>query len=276
MKKVDMHMHSNVSDGLYSPAELMKLADTYGLSAVGLTDHDNVEGLPEAESAASEFGIELIPGVEISILHNDEEIHILGYYPRKLNLLCEALKQIQSERFRRMEKMVDRLKRLGFKIKFDEVLEEAGNAAPGRMHLARLLYKKKYVHTVDEAFSLYLTRNREAYVPRETMSLKQAMALLRKVGAVIVAAHPGYNKTDIVGLMMPMGLHGIEVFHPDHSKQQERKYKNMALENKLLITGGSDFHGDNRKNIRYSLQWAISEKYLQQLKEAAGQRQQMW
>ncbi|MFO7953047.1 MAG: PHP domain-containing protein, partial [Bacillota bacterium] len=200
MDKVDLHMHSNVSDGLYSPTKLMKLAGDFNLGAVGLTDHDNIDGLPEAEEAASKHGVELVTGVEISILHEDEEIHILGYYPRKLELLSEALNEIQTERFRGMEKMVDKLKKLSVKVSFDEVLEEAGSAAPGRMHLARLLYNKKYVHTVDEAFSLYLTRNREAYVPRETMTLKQAMALLREVEAVIVAAHPGYNKIDIVGM----------------------------------------------------------------------------
>ncbi len=268
MAIVDLHMHSNVSDGLNTPGELIQLAHRYHLSAIGLTDHDTIAGLPEAELAANKYGVELVPGVEISILENNEEIHILGYYPSKLKLLSNALEEIQAERFKRMGKMVDKLKELGFKIEYNEVEKEAGNAAPGRMHLARLLVKKKYVHTLDEAFSMYLTRNRQAYVPRETMTLKQAMALLREVKAVIVIAHPGFHKEDITDKLITMGLDGIEVFHPDHTKQQIRYYHNTALEKGLLITGGTDYHGDSRKEIRYPREMAVPKHYLDELKNA--------
>lgn len=269
-KIVDLHMHSNASDGLYSPAEVLKIAFESGLSAIGLTDHDTVKGLPEAIRAAEKHGLELVPGVEISVLEKNREIHILGYYPHNTEKLNAELDDIREERYSRMEKIVQKLNNLGFKIGPEEVLAEAGDSAPGRLHLARLLLKKDYVHTLNEAFSFYLNPDRDAYVPRRLMTLKRAMELLREVKAIRVIAHPGELGRSIIERLIPLGLQGIEVFHPDHSTTQKKYYQEMAHEKGLLITGGSDFHGDRERFTRYPRHLAITGQYLDELKKIAS------
>ncbi len=269
-KLVDLHMHSNASDGINSPTELLKMADRAGLSAVGLTDHDTVKGLPEAFKAAEQCNLELVPGVEISVMEDKKEIHILGYYPRDRERLNADLEDIRAERYRRMGKIVDKLKKLGFKVKLEEVLAKAGDSAPGRLHLARIMLQKKYVHSINEAFSLYLNPDRGAHVPRRLLTLKRAMELLTGVRSVRVIAHPGALGKDIIERLMPLGLQGIEVFHPDHSAAQIKFYYEMAIEKGLLVTGGSDYHGDRERTSGYPTRLAIEGQYLDRLKEAAS------
>ncbi len=267
LKKVDFHMHSNASDGLFSPQKLLKIAAAAGLSAAGITDHETINGLPEAYQAAKKLELELIPGVEISVLEDEQEIHILGYYPRNCGHLKAVLEEIRHDRFKRMELIISRLKKLGFKINPEEVLIEAGEAAPGRLHLARILFKKKYVQTLAEAFSLYLGRNCPAFVQRKTPALEEVMDLYITVKAITVLAHPGQCGNKIIEKLIRCGLKGIEVYHPDHGKTLARYYKNMAVEKKLLITGGSDFHGANLKRPEYPAHRAVPYSYLEKLKE---------
>lgn len=267
-KKVDFHMHSNASDGLFIPRILIKIAADAGLAAVGLTDHDTVSGLPEAFKAASTMGMELIPGVEISVFDEGREIHILGYYPVHYENLEAILEDIRQERFRRMDSIVSKLTALGIKIRTEEVLAEAGGAAPGRMHLARLLLKKKYVHTITEAFTHYLGHSRPAYVPRQTMSMEEGMNVLLEVGAIPVVAHPGAKiKINTIEKLISLGLEGIEVYHPDHSKAAVKYYKNIAAEKGLHITGGSDFHGENMLQPYYRADYAVPYSYLEKIKK---------
>lgn len=270
-RMVDLHTHSNASDGIFRPAKLLALAAKAGLKALGLTDHDTVKGLPEAFEAANKHSLELVPGVEISILEGAREIHILGYYPSNTEYLHGELEDIREERFERMDRIVDKLKKLGFKVNPEEVLAEAGDSAPGRLHLARLLLRKKYVHSLNEAFSLYLNPDRGAYVPRRLMTLKRAMELLAAVKAVRVIAHPGGLGEEIIDRLIPMGLQGIEVFHPDHSAAQKQYYQQLALARGLIVTGGSDFHGDREQTARYPRYLAVADHYLDGLKEIAFQ-----
>lgn len=269
-KRIDLHTHSTASDGIYSPEQLIQIASLAGIAALGLTDHDSVAGLTEAIAAADNYGVELVPGVEISILEDKREIHILGYYPQDIDRLHAELEDIREERHSRMKKIVDKLIQQGFKINLNEVLVEAGQSAPGRLHLARLLVKKKYVHTLDEAFKLYLNPDQVAYVPRRLMTLKRAMQLLSSVGAIIVIAHPGIMGKIIIDRLLPLGLQGIEVFHPDHSAVQKKLYLHLAQLHGLLITGGSDFHGDRERTTGYPRHLAISGSYLNNLKITAG------
>lgn len=270
MSKVDLHLHSSASDGLFTPRQVLEITASAGLSAVGLTDHDTVSGLDEAEEAAVDLGLELVPGVEISIYENNREIHLLGYYPQNLNDLSSALEDIRCKRFRRMELIVNNLKTLGIKIEAEEVLAEAGDAAPGRLHLARLLLKKKYVHTINEAFMIYLNRGKPAFVSRESMSAAEVLDLLHQVGAVSVFAHPGNAGKEVLEELLEAGLQGIEAYHPDHSKGLIRYYREYAAAKKLFITGGSDFHGQSINNPGYQKQYAISYDYLQALKDGLG------
>ena len=271
VKLVDFHVHSNASDGLFSPLEVVKIMAGAGLAAIGLTDHDTINGLPEAACAADQYGIELLPGVEISAVEDNVDIHILGYYPQKRDHLYEMLEDLQKERFARMEVMVEKLKSYGFRIKPEEVTAEARDAAPGRMHLARLMLKKKYVHSLNQAFSLYLQRNRPAFVPRRTFTIKQAMGLLAEAEAIPVIAHPGYIGKQVIERLLVMGLKGIEVFHPDHSPSLIKHYQEVAKEHALIITGGSDFHGDSNNKTNYSRCQAIPICYLQQMKKLIPQ-----
>ncbi len=264
-KLVDLHTHSSASDGLYSPAELVNLASKAGLSAIALTDHDTVDGLVEAEEAAVKAGIEFIPGIEIGIVHEGEEIHILGYYLSNRNLLNQELKVQKVERLNRMIAMRKKMSDMGFKIGIDEVLAESGEAAPGRMHLARLLVKKRYVHNTDQAFSLYLKQDGPAYVPRKTISLDSVMELLSRTAKLIAIAHPKKAGESLIKLLLEKGLNAVEVFHPEHSKERVNYYKKVAAENKLLITGGSDYHGD-RGSRSYPVRLAIDYSYLDNIK----------
>ena len=270
MSKVDFHLHSSASDGLFTPRRVMEITASAGLSAAGLTDHDTVSGIDEAEEAAVELDLELIPGVEISIYEKNREIHLLGYYPQKLNELSTALEDIRSKRFRRMALIVDNLKALGFKLEPEEVIAEAGDAAPGRLHLARLLLKKKYVHTINEAFKTYLNRGKPAFVSRESMSAVEVLDLLHQVGAVTVYAHPGNAGKEVLDELIAGGLQGIEVYHPDHSRELICYYRDYAAAKKLLITGGSDFHGQSINKPGYKQQYAISYEYLQAMKNMIG------
>lgn len=270
LRKVDFHMHSNFSDGLFNPGELMKISADAGLAAAGIADHDTIKGFVEGKEAAEKFGLEFIPGVEISIIDNDTEVHMLGYYPRNLIKLKAALEKMQLERYRRMNLIIDKLKQQGFIISTEDVLALAGKAAPGRLHLARLLQRKGYVQTLTEAFSLYLSRGRPAYVPRVTMSIREVMNLFKEVEAISVIAHPGEKLKRLVNELITEGLAGIEVFHPDHSKALVRYYLDLAQKNGLLVTGGTDFHGDSKNKAGYPIELAISYTYFAQMKNLIG------
>jgi 3',5'-nucleoside bisphosphate phosphatase len=263
---VDLHMHSNFSDGILSPAALAETSAKAGLIAFSLTDHDTLDGLKEALAATKRLTIEFVPGIEMSCLLGDREVHILGYYPQQSDQLLEVLKRMQDERRRRIEKVITALRNLGFKLDLDDLKDEAKDAAPGRLHLARLLLKRKYVHTVDEAFKLYLGKGKPAYVSRKLLTAAEVLQLLKDCGAITVLAHPGREGKGDVDSLLTIGLDGVEVFHPDHSPSLVKYYKGIAEKYNLLITGGSDFHGDFRSHILYSTKHAIDLSYLEKLK----------
>lgn len=265
---VDLHMHSSYSDGVLSSAALAETSAKAGLAAFSLTDHDTLEGLSEAFAAAKRLKIEFVPGIEMSSLLGDREVHILGYYPQQSDHLLEVLEYMRDERKNRIEKVITALRGLGFKLNLEDLKGEAKDAAPGRLHLARLLLKRKYVHTVDEAFKLYLGKGKPAYVSRKLLTAVEVIQLLKKCGALIVLAHPGQEGKGDVDSLISNGLDGVEVFHPDHSPALVRYYKKVAENKNLLVTGGSDFHGDYRSHKLYSTRHAIDKVYLEKLKAA--------
>ncbi|MDY6825809.1 MAG: PHP domain-containing protein [Bacillota bacterium] len=268
--KIDLHTHSNASDGLFSPAKLIEIVVSHGLSAVALTDHDTLKGLDEAAEAAKKNGIDFIPGVEISAIEEKLEIHILGYYPKRQEVLAEILFNLQKQRYKRMEKIVARLNDLGFQITFDEVTLEAGEAAPGRAHLARLMVKKGYVATIDQAFSRFLNRGSPAYMERQTLNFAETIDFLKKAGAVPVVAHPGASARPLIDQLIKFGLMGIEVFHPEHNHELTNYYLGLAHDKNLIVTGGTDFHGISHEKPGYPSELTIKARYLTQLKNAAA------
>ena len=266
---VDLHMHSTASDGQLAPADLAKLVASAGLEAFALTDHDTLDGLEEASGAAARLKIEFVPGVELSARFKEREVHLLGYYPKKRAVLEEHLALFKKERFKRMAQMVEKLKGEGFKIDEEEVLKEAGPAAPGRLHLARLLAKKGYVLNPGQAFALYLGRGRAGYVPRKLPLAEEALSLLLKTGAVPVLAHPGEEGRGDLLALKAQGLKGVEVFHPIHTKKLISYYLKQAEGLDLLVTGGSDFHAISEREGRGFARHATNYHYLERLKEAA-------
>ena len=241
---VDLHLHSTASDGALTPKQLIARAAGAGLAAVALTDHDTLEGIEEALEAGRSYNLEVIPGVELSSFTGEEEIHLLGYDPLFPERINEVLEELRRERYRRMEKMLLRLRRLGFHITNAEIISEAGAAAPGRLHLARLMVKRGYTPNLETAFSQYLSRGRPAYVPRTKLDPARAISLLHRAEAVPVLAHPGASGRKLIRHLLTLGLRGIEAVHPDHTPEMVRYYRHQAQKLGLLVTGGSDYHGD--------------------------------
>ncbi len=250
--KVDLHLHSTESDGVYSPTELVEMASSSGLSAIALTDHETTKGVNEAINAGNKFALEVIPGVEISVGYKSKELHILGYFPQKFDKLETVLYDLRDGRYTRIAQMIEILNKMSVAVSWEDIKKEIGNAAPGRLHLARVLFKKGYVSSLEEAFNKYLDRGRPVYIPRLRLKTKEAIELLIECNAVPVLAHPGITSEGVQTLqtLKSEGIKGIEVYHPEHSRGQTLFYEQLARQENLLITGGSDFHGDEKNSTR--------------------------
>lgn len=245
MKFVDMHTHSVFSDGIYSPSKLVDYAIQKGLSGIAITDHDTVDGIEEAKKRANIYeDFIIIPGVELSAEYNNEEVHILGYMINyKTKYLLNILQRLQETRSNRVIKMIDKLKKIGIKANYEDVVKIAGDGAIGRPHIARYLVQNGYVQTIGEAFIKYLAKGAPAYVPKHKLTPACAIDIIRKAGGVPVAAHPGLLKSEtILNYLIDIGIDGIEVYHPKHTAEQSEKYLKLAQKYNLFITGGSDFH----------------------------------
>lgn len=248
MKFADLHLHTNYSDGTFSPAEVVEHARAHGLSALAVTDHDTMEGCPEAERACAAANIEFITGSELTAQQGEVELHILGYYidPHHPRLLAE-LGRFQATRQERIREIVARLNRLQVPLRVEEVFELANCRAPGRPHVARALAAAGYCKDLDEAFERFLKKNRPAWVPKFKISASDAIQLIHQAGGVSVLAHPGLNRADeTIPGMVEAGLDGIECFHTKHSTNMAQHYLEIADRFRLLVTGGSDCHGMNK------------------------------
>lgn len=253
---IDLHIHTNCSDGDTSPQGIVQLAVDKGLLAIAITDHDTVEGLAAAGEAAQTVALEVVPGIELSTCWKGRAVHLLGYYFDPENEeLRQGLIWIQEGRRVRNEQILTRLLALGCHISREEVLETAGPGLVGRPHFARLLVEKGYVGSMDGAFREYLGAGAKAYVPRRSMEVAEAVSLLHRAGGVAVIAHPstlGYTASQLgreIGEMAALGVDGLEVFYPKHSRDFIRKLRKLAVEYSLITTGGSDYHGAVRPGI---------------------------
>lgn len=255
---IDLHTHSTASDGTLTPAALVDLAAEKGLAAIALTDHDTVAGVPAALARGEERGVEVIPGVELGVQWEGHgSMHILGYcLPPEDGGLQEKLERLQRIRYQRAQQIVGKLNGLGVEISFEQVEEIAGGNSIGRPHVARALMDIGAVASVREAFERYLKEGRPAYVAREMLSPKDAIAFIHSVGGVAVLAHPATLKLGNESLgrtveeLKSEGLDGIEVVWSGHSRRQREAYGALAQRLDLLATGGSDFHGENKPDIQ--------------------------
>ena len=251
---VDLHVHSNHSDGLHSPQELVKRAEKIGLEGIALTDHDTLDGIREFIDAPISTDLQRVPGVEISTEYQDFNLHMLGYFvPLGESHIDIRLRTTRESRHTRFPKMVKKLRDLGIDIEDNEIeaaLKEVDS--PGRPHLARILIEKGVVRDINEAFAKYLSSGKPAYVARSKMDSIYAINLIRESGAVPVLAHPLLVKDidlkQLLHQLMTHGLEGVEVDYgyqkPDLMDQVENVRK-IAEELGLIATGGSDFHGDD-------------------------------
>jgi len=241
----DLHVHTTASDGLLTPEEVVRLARQKHLQAIAVCDHDTTGGVEAALMAGKKYGLAVCPGIEFSTEYGEKEIHILGYgFDYKCGKLQALCRKISAGRSARMEKMVQKLRQLGFGIGMDDVLRQARDAAPSRPHVARALVEKGYFPAVKDVFAELLEPGKPAYVKRYKLTPQEAITVLSEAGGIAVWAHPGLVSDDsLLSLFLAWGLRGLEAYHPDHSAEAEAHYLHLAGRYNLLVTGGSDYHG---------------------------------
>lgn len=273
---VDLHLHTTCSDGQDTPEELVEAAVAGGYRVISITDHDTVEGVIRGIGAAAGTPLEVIPGIELSALDGDSDIHILGYF-----IDChdpEFIRQIaffKEKRRDRAEEIVLTLNRLGLDIQIDTVLRIAHGAPVGRPHIAEALVSEELVTTYDEAFARYIGAHAPAYVPKYRVSPAEAIGLIRKNGGIPVIAHPGVlNRDEIIGELIGYGLMGIEAVHPLHVPEKQAFYEKLARKHGLVVTGGSDWHGKERRRNGKRLNSALrlDERNVAEMKKIIADR----
>lgn len=243
---IDLHSHTNASDGEFSPDVLFALARQAGVTVLAVTDHDTISALAACAVAAKAHGVRLVSGIEVSTRLNRREVHILGHFvdPGEKRLATFG-DELRIERRSRMERMVTQLNTHGVAVRLDRVLAIAGDAHLGRPHLARALMDLGVCATLQDAFNSFLGPGCVGYVERREVTTAQAIALIRGAGGAATVAHPGISKVTRLELeaMRAEGLAGLEVFHSDHPPSQREKMLEWATELDLVPTAGSDFHG---------------------------------
>lgn len=288
--RVDLHTHSTASDGTDHPADLPRLAKAAGLDGFALTDHDTTAGLDAAAMAAKQLGIRFIPGIELSASHSQDAtapsntLHILGYCVQTSSqALTRITDQLQNARATRNPQIIEKLRELGVRIEYDDVLAAArsneedntSNATVGRPHIAQVLVQRGYVKSIHEAFSKYLGPGGAAYTPRELPNAAEAIDAIHDAAGVAVLAHPvhlGLGVDDLehtIARLADLGLDGLETYHSDHEPGDTRRLTMLAERFDLITTGGSDYHG-SRKAITLGSVTA-PEDALQQIEEAVKQ-----
>ena len=270
---VDLHLHTYYSDGIYSPAVIVKKCLDAGLRALAVTDHETTLAFDEVQNEGKQLSLEVICGVEISAGYKKRELHILGYMNSVNPGLTERLSLLRNGRFERMEKMLYKLKKMNVFITPEDIKSEAGKAAPGRLHLARVMVEKGYISSLKEAFERFIGRGCSAYIPRIKLDIGDAINLLKENDALTFLAHPGVTNEGIetVRELKRKGLIGIEVFHPEHSPGMTELYKSIAEREGLLISGGSDYHGEGKPLCKSPGCVNVSYEYFKAIKKSLKQ-----
>ncbi|MDH3574645.1 MAG: PHP domain-containing protein [Desulfobacteraceae bacterium] len=254
--RIDLHIHSTASDGTLSPLEILTLAQDLSIAAISITDHDTLDGSKDALSFGIPPSVKFLTGVEISAeppppFSCAGSFHILGYAVDIDNSeLNHTLSMLKDSRKSRNPQILKRLSRMGIDISLDEVRNLAGNSQMGRPHIAQLMVEKGYAPSINGAFDEYLGNGRPAYVDRFRFECEETLKAILNAGGIPVLAHPlllGIEENDIlenlIAVLTEMGLKGIEVYYPDHTKDLIAYYSRLANHHNLLITGGTDFHG---------------------------------
>jgi predicted metal-dependent phosphoesterase TrpH len=247
VSRVDLHIHSTVSDGRLTPTEIVREAAERGLTYIALADHDSVDGIAPAQAAAQAFlKLKVIPCVEISTDIPQGEVHVLGYFIDYTDHEFEAtLNRFRNSRLRRAQGMVAKLDNLGIHVDWQRVQQIAGGSSIGRPHIAQAMLEKGYIDSIKQAFTEYLGRNRPAYVEREKMTPAEAVALIVKAQGLPVLAHP-LTSNDPEAMIIELkaaGLVGIEAYYDGYTAEEINRLVGLADKHNLIVTGGSDYHG---------------------------------
>ena len=261
--KIDLHIHSTASDGSFSPTEILRLAQDINLGAIAITDHDTIDGSMDAIASGIPPSLKFLTGVEISAepppsFPCSGSFHILGY---AINfddtVLNNTLKLLQESRKNRNPHILELLSRLGIKLTLDEIRNEVGECQLGRPHIAQLMVSKGFVKSIDEAFDKYLSKDRPAYVDKYRIDCTSAIEIIIGAGGIPVLAHPFLLQMkkkerleDLIITLKKMGLKGIETYYPEHTPDLIAQYAKIANRHNLLMTGGTDFHGSIKPEIK--------------------------
>lgn len=252
LKFADLHLHSVFSDGTYTPVQLIKAAHSHGLSAIALVDHDTVDGVQETLELGAQVGIEVLPGIELTVEHLGNEIHLLGYLLEYDSaLLKKKLDSLRSYRIERVYKITDKLQSIGMNLSPESVFHISKNGIPGRLHIARAMVKEKLVGSVQDAFKRYIGDKSSCYVSGFCFSPLEGIELIKEARGIPVLAHPYLlNNDDLIGQFAGYGLMGLEVYYPEHSQAMINYYLDLAKKLNLLVTGGSDCHGSAKPEVK--------------------------
>lgn len=284
---IDLHIHSTASDGSLKPSEILARCQKIGLAAIALTDHDSIEGIKEIFRCGIPDSIGFVSGVEISAQSPNSfnisgSFHILGYGVRindpRLNTL---LQHQQNSRSNRNPQIIARLNNLGFDLSLDEVISASGKTQIGRPHIASFMVKKGFTQSVDEAFDKYIGKGKPAYIDKPRVEISIAIEAIHAAGGVAVLAHPGLieiknSKTfeDLIAELATLGLNGIEAYYPNHTHSQTTAFTHLAEKYHLLVTGGTDFHGEITPDIRlgvghgnFSVPYTVYESLLSSINQ---------
>lgn len=281
IQKVDLHSHTLHSDGTLTPSELVALARERGLRALALTDHDTTGGLEEALRAAAQAGLELVPGIEVSVQYDPGTMHILGYFiDHQSPRLQERLRGFQEARRNRNPQIIQKLNEMGVSITLDEVVAESGGDQVGRPHFARVLIRKKYARDIPEAFGKYLAKGAPAYVDKRHMAPEDGIRMITESGGIAVLAHPKQLRAKtaeeleaVLDRLVAAGLGGIEAYSSSQDEKESRAYREAGERRGLFVTGGSDFHGANKSQVELGRMgdWAdVRYEVVEAMRQASG------
>jgi S-adenosylmethionine:tRNA ribosyltransferase-isomerase len=256
MKIVDLHTHTTCSDGTFTPREIVEYAAKKNLSAIAITDHDEVSGVEEAIKYGDKYGVEIISGIEVSTQYEGSELHIVGLfidiYDTNMNKLLIDMRQKRIDRNRLV---AVKLQELGLDITYSDIVHAANGGIVTRAHIAKALRQKGYISSNQEAFDKYIGDGKPAYIKREVFDWQETIDMINNAGGVAVLAHPLLYKFSkkrlemIVSDMANHGLKGIEAYYSTHSPSDVKYIKMIADKNKLKVSGGSDFHGANKPKL---------------------------
>lgn len=252
---IDLHLHSEVSDGTDAPGDLVDLARAAGLSAIALTDHDTLEGIPEAARAAAGH-LQMIPGIELSVQWRDRSMHVLGYWIPDGGEVDGRLEWVRDGRTDRNREILEALAQMGISITAEELAAESGPGVTGRPHFAAILVRRGIVDTPGQAFDEYLARGRPAYRPRRRLEVRQAIEAIHGDGGVASVAHPHTVADGSEGFatafadFAEIGIDGVECHYSEYTPRQRLRLATLARSHGLIPTGGSDYHGGKKPHIR--------------------------